>query len=200
METHPYKKFPQQHNNAAFLILGSIPPPRFCAEHLNLKENDVHFFYGSQDNEFWPLFIESMELDFAWPGDYEQLKDWLVENRWCVSDIVLKTIRKQPESASDADLRSVVWNYEKINNLFQENPIRHVFFTSKWVAAKFNQHIKPKLLSLSDEVQFHTLISPSPSGLRRAQWATSVLPRQSGEPLSTFRQRFYTHMLHKARG
>lgn len=200
METHPYLRFPLHNNDATYLILGSIPPPRFCAEQLNLKENDVHFFYGSQDNAFWPLFIASMELDFAWPGDYEQLKDWLVENRWCVSDIILTTTRKQPEIASDADLRPVVWNYEIINSLFQEKPIRHVFFTSKWVTAKFNQHIKPKLSALSDGVQFHTLISPSPSGLRRAQWATSVLPRQSGEPLRIFRQRFYTNMLYKARG
>lgn len=195
METHPYLRFPQHNNDAAYLILGSIPPPRFCIKNADLQKFDVPFFYGSQDNAFWDLFISAMQLPFHWPVEHDLLKTWLSENHWCISDIVLETNRVPAESANDAALRPVQWNHEVIDGIFGVNPIQHVFFTSKWVASKFDLHVKPKLTALPEHVKFHTLISPSPSGLRRTQWAQAIFPLLPDEGLPEYRQRFYEHVL-----
>ena len=48
---HPYEPF--LNKNTKFLIIGTLPPPRFCGKDLKLK--DVDFCYGSKDNLLWQI-------------------------------------------------------------------------------------------------------------------------------------------------
>ena len=56
IEEHPFPPFVP--TNATKLIIGSIPPQRFCNQKENgisLYPDDVNFYYGSRDNSFWFL-------------------------------------------------------------------------------------------------------------------------------------------------
>ena len=48
ISTHPYE--PYIPDNATKLIIGSIPPQRFCIKHSIIDNDDVKFYYGSKDN------------------------------------------------------------------------------------------------------------------------------------------------------
>ena len=52
------------------------------------------FFYGSKQNGFWELFINSLKLKID-IDDLKVLKNWLRKNKWGLTDIVLKTTRKK---------------------------------------------------------------------------------------------------------
>ncbi|MBD5164574.1 hypothetical protein [Helicobacter sp.] len=60
METisiHPYK--PHICQGATKLIIGTIPPYRFCTNGIKkLDDGDIDFYYGSRDNYFWDLMSE----------------------------------------------------------------------------------------------------------------------------------------------
>ena len=49
---HPYREYIPE--NASKLIIGTIPPFRFCVSgEKRLYPRDVDFYYGSRDNGFW---------------------------------------------------------------------------------------------------------------------------------------------------
>ena len=56
---HPYEPF--LNKNTKFLIIGTLPPPRFCGKDLKLK--DVDFCYGSKDNLLWQIINKIFKLD-----------------------------------------------------------------------------------------------------------------------------------------
>jgi hypothetical protein len=159
-----------------------------------LEGNDVAFFYGSSDNSFWHLFLQAMDLPLDWPTDYLLVEQWLLDNHWAISDIVLETERKN-DTAKDADLSPKKWNVDIIDDILEVNPIKHIFFTSNWVANNFKKHLQPKLKHFKDSLKCHILISPSPSGLISTRWAQNILPRLEKEPLSAYRLRYYSNYL-----
>lgn len=93
MNTHPYEPFIPE--KATKLIIGSIPPQRFCnyadkAENA-LLEDDVDFYYGSRDNSFWQLLGEVFGVEFERANTQtaiEQRKSFLTKNGFGITDLV----------------------------------------------------------------------------------------------------------------
>lgn len=195
-EEHPWKRFPIENNNSKSLILGSFPPSKFTIDEYPKTICDIDFFYGSKENSFWDLFIDAKNLDIKWPDEIQKLKDWLYENKWVVSDIVLKTKRKN-DTAFDNDLNVVEWNENIIEGILLNNPIKKIYFTSRFVEEKFKKKIERKLKLNLDKIEFVTLISPSPNGLRKAEWSYKLTssPKLKNETLTEFRLRYYTEKL-----
>lgn len=59
---HPFEPFVPK--NSTKLIIGTIPPPRFCKNQNNILFDDVYFYYGSQDNYFWPILGDIFNVKF----------------------------------------------------------------------------------------------------------------------------------------
>lgn len=189
-ETHPWIRFPEADNEAKYLILGSFPPNKFTTYRERLTCYDENIFYGSKDNSFWELFIQSRNLDFIWPDNIDNLKEWLSENNWVISDLVYSTTRKK-DSASDVDLIVNTWNIETISTILTNNPIKNIYFTSKWVSENFHKHIKPGLTNYPVDANEFTLISPSPAGLISTKWCRGIFPINHNEELEEYRKRYY---------
>jgi G:T/U-mismatch repair DNA glycosylase len=191
-EEHPWKQFPKL-DNRKYLILGSFPPNKFTSHKERLSVNDQDFFYGSQENSFWDLFLLAFGLEPKLSKDIEQLKLWLRNNGWVVSDIVAKTKRKA-DSAFDSDLMVEQWNTEIIAHIFKTNDIRLVYFTSKYVEANFFKYVYP-LAQIANSVNFTTLISPSKNGLRMLKSFKDSFKIHPLETLTDYRKRYYVHHL-----
>ena len=132
IELHPWKRFPEKPSKARNLIVGSFPPNKFTSHQERLTLCDMGFFYWSKENDFWELFIKAIDLTYKWPDDLADLKVWLINNHWAVTDIIKKAQRKK-DTAFDTDLIVLEWNHEVINQLFRDNEIKRIFFTSQWV-------------------------------------------------------------------
>lgn len=187
---HPWIVFPETKKGNK-LILGSFPPKRFTINPQNLPENDINFFYGSSDNKFWEMFCISKGLNYNWRLSPEKLKNYLIDNNWIVSDIILKTTRKV-ENALDKDLIVTEWNIKIIKEILDNNNIETIYFTSKWVQEKFCTKIFPSLTKIPKTV---ILISPSRNGLMSLNWAREIYPQLKTETNTEYRQRYYTHFL-----
>lgn len=59
---HPYE--PYIVDDATKIIIGSMPPYRFCIENGKIYDDDVNFFYGSNRNNFWKLVGEVTNTNF----------------------------------------------------------------------------------------------------------------------------------------
>lgn len=193
-ETHPWVKFPESSSKNRKLILGSFPPNKFTTLQ-QLKTNcDFDFYYGSKDNEFWDLFSHALNLNFKFPDQIEDLKNYLKLNYWVISDVVLECNRRN-NTALDKDLINIKWNTEIINQILEENPIVIIFFTSKWVKEKFDKHINN---NLNTNIKTYILPSPSRNGLRSIGRLTYLeFNKTEEETASEFRLRYYKNILNK---
>jgi G:T/U-mismatch repair DNA glycosylase len=199
MEEHPWLRFPEEDGRIQKLIVGSFPPNKFTLypEHQIIGE-DIKFFYGSKANSFWDLFINFFDLELDIYNDEEDLdrfKQYLLDENWGVTDIALNIERKK-NSALDSDLIVIDYNLEIITQIFDNNPIQTVFFTSNWVKGKFNNNVIQHLV-VNEGIQFFTLISPSPSGLISLDWARSVFPQIDGVSNEHYRQQYYSWIFSK---
>lgn len=196
LEIHPWINFPKVNGSSTKLILGSFPPPRFTEQVRKLENMDIDFFYGSYENSFWELFFESQNKQRA-KHDYTKafIKNFLEENHWAISDIVLKTHRAKKNSASDNYLRVKEYNTSVISEIIDNNPIQVIFFTSRWVQERFEKNIEPCLKKTSFTKK--TLISPSRSGFRRLDWARNEIAQIKGESNLEYRKRYYQVIMRK---
>lgn len=194
IEKHPWLLFPKENNVSTKLILGSFPPNKFTTQSQKKTNCDMNFFYGSKDNEFWELFSESFDLDYKFPDDIERIKKYLESNNWIVSDIVLNCQRKN-NSALDKDLINIIWNKDIINNILENNSIKTIYFTSKWVKEQFNRHIK---INKNVNINKYILPSPSRNGLRSITRITYLeFNKKSDETATEFRKRYYHEILNR---
>ena len=84
---HPYK--PYLNSNTQKIIVGTLPPPRFCKK--EFKRGDVDFCYGSKDNLLWQALDEIFSLNLKFDNSLEainQRKDFLDKNKIGICDIV----------------------------------------------------------------------------------------------------------------
>ena len=176
--THPYE--PYIPADSEKLIIGTIPPPRFCKEPYQLYENDVNFYYGSRDNYFWGILEEVFETKLVYSNTeqaVQQRKDLLKGLKIGITDIVNSCIHVG-DSAADSDLKEI--KQKDIKSLLQINPaIDTLIYTSEFVKKLMNEHFK-NYHSIVDptnkkkqsvkidgkEYQVKILYSPSPSALR----------------------------------
>jgi G:T/U-mismatch repair DNA glycosylase len=137
---HPFEPFIPEGANK--LIIGTMPPPRFCKNHL--EDDDVNFYYGSRDNDFWLLLAEITNTDDLHyentPDAIEQRKKILVDLKSGITDIV-KTCVHEGGHASDKDLSDI--EYNDIQSLLKEHPqISTLIYTSEKVKRYINEHLR----------------------------------------------------------
>jgi len=195
IEKHPWERFPKHNNKATKLILGSFPPNKFTVQTKKKNQCDMDFFYGSKDNFFWQLFSDALCLNYKFPDDLDNLKDYLTENNWVVSDIVLECTRKK-DTAYDNDLRVKKWNESILNEIIKNNPIQTIYFTSKWVKENFDRHIK--INKDNSNITEYILPSPSRNGLRSIGRASFLeYQKEPNETATEFRLRYYKDILNR---
>lgn len=118
--THPYEPFVP--NGATKLIIGTIPPYRFCIKPKQLNKNDVDFYYGSSDNAFWHLVEQVSGESF----DYEptekaitQRKAFLEKRKIGITDII-KSCTHNNGKSDDASLDNI--EPKPLQQLLEKNP------------------------------------------------------------------------------
>lgn len=103
---HPYK--PILNSKTKSIIMGTLPPPRFCKK--ELKTKDVNFPYGSQDNLFWRIIDKIYKLNLLFDNSQKaitQRKKFLIENQIGICDIV-ESCQREKSDASDSTMKDVV--------------------------------------------------------------------------------------------
>jgi hypoxanthine-DNA glycosylase len=96
---HPYTPFIK--SNTTTLIMGTLPPPRFCNG--ELKENDVDFCYGSKDNLLWKLLEKIFHTPLLYNPSTQavnQRKKLLTQYKIGICDIV-ESCHREKIDASD---------------------------------------------------------------------------------------------------
>lgn len=103
---HPYKPFLNQ--NTEKIIVGTLPPPRFCTK--EFKERDVDFCYGSKDNLLWQAINKIYSLNLAFENTKEEInkrKEFLLKQKIGICDIV-ESCNREKIDASDIGMSEIV--------------------------------------------------------------------------------------------
>ena len=175
--THPFKPFIPI--KADKLIIGTIPPPRFCLKDRKLYPEDVRFYYGSRDNAFWTIIEKIFDFDFEFKNSEKAInerKNALKELGIGITDIV-DQCNHSNDFASDTDLKNL--DYKDLGKLLHEHPkIKTLIYTSEFVKNQINTLFRTyhsidkrnnKIQSIKingTEYGVRILYSPSPNALR----------------------------------
>lgn len=176
---HPYE--PYVPASATKLIVGSIPPFRFCHPSGKLESNDVRFYYGSSSNSFWPLLTEVTSQNFTYQNTSNAIserKDFLKAKNIGITDIIESCVHQDGHS-DDNSLKEI--ELRPLDQLLLKYPkIDTIICTSDFVRRKINKFALKgnKCLSLNEkregkiiinakEYKVIVLYSPSRGGLRR---------------------------------
>jgi hypoxanthine-DNA glycosylase len=103
---HPY--LPILNDDTKILIIGTLPPPRFCTKELKIK--DVDFPYGSKDSLFWQILDKIFKLNLIYNNSLEainQRKNFLIKNKIGICDIV-ENCKRIKYDASDLTMQDIV--------------------------------------------------------------------------------------------
>jgi G:T/U-mismatch repair DNA glycosylase len=175
---HPYEPFIPE--GSTRLIIGTIPPHRFCDKtYESLAKDDVDFNYGSRDNYFWELMGKVFKVDFKYENTKEavqQRKDFLAQHKIGITDIISECERKD---GSSEDNKLTEFIYKDLEELLRNNlSIETLFYTSKEVKSLVYKALNKEHRNTSNDGQHTTieingkvyqvkiLFSPSPSALR----------------------------------
>lgn len=117
---HPYKPFLQ--NDTKKIIVGTLPPPRFCSK--EFKKKDVNFCYGSQDGLLWKALDKIFDLNLVYEQSQkaiDQRKEFLIKNQIGVCDIVNSCKREKIDASdlgmSHIELRDILGYIEKYTEI-----------------------------------------------------------------------------------
>lgn len=160
---HPYKPF--LNSDSKILIIGTLPPPRFCEK--NLKENDVDFCYGSQDNLLWKILEKIFNLNLLYDNSkkaIEQRIDFLIKNKIGICDIVDSCYRDKID-ASDIGMQKVILR-DLFEYIHKYKNIDTIVFTGKnsknspeYFFRKLLTNSSHKLINFDDErIRTHKLL------------------------------------------
>lgn len=123
---HPYKPFLNQ--NTEKIIVGTLPPPRFCTK--EYKNGDVDFCYGSKDNLLWQALNKIYKLNLSFENTKEEInkrKEFLLKHKIGICDIV-ESCKREKIDASDIGMSDVV--LRDILNYIKKYPkIKTIIFT-----------------------------------------------------------------------
>jgi len=95
---HPYEPFIKQDTKT--LIMGTLPPPRFCEK--DFKLDDVDFCYGSKDNLLWKLFEKLFDTKLSYNTSQAaviQRKELLIQHKIGICDIVESCYREKIDAS-----------------------------------------------------------------------------------------------------
>lgn len=147
VETHPFGDFVP--NNACYLILGSFTG--------KVENPSYDWFYGNGKNQFWYIVEKVYGKTLKDKKDKQKLFKRLGV---AVSDIIYQCEREKGSNL-DSNLTNIVYNIKGVEEIFKENRIRKIYFTSRFVEKKFKTIFK-KLIQTDFNLQQITLPSPSP--------------------------------------
>ena len=103
---HPYEPF--LHQDTKKVIVGTLPPPRFCLK--EYKENDVLFCYGSQDGNLWKSLDRIYDLNLIYNNSQEAVdmrKEFLISKKIGVCDII-SSCKREKIDASDLGMKDII--------------------------------------------------------------------------------------------
>ena len=117
---HPYEPFINQDTNK--IIVGTLPPPRFCNK--EFKTNDVDFCYGSKDGLLWKALDIIFDLKLEYINTKEEIekrKNFLIKEKIGVCDIVSSCKREKVDASdigmSEVKLRDILNYIELYKNI-----------------------------------------------------------------------------------
>jgi len=117
---HPYKPFLQK--NTKRIIVGTLPPPRFCTK--TFKPKDVNFCYGSCDGLLWPVLEKIYKQTWKYDNGDEaikQRKEFLIKHQIGFCDIVDSCRREKIDASdlgmSEVKLRDILGYLDKYPNI-----------------------------------------------------------------------------------
>lgn len=102
---HPYEPFLRK--NSTKVIIGTLPPPRFCNK--EFKKNDVDFCYGSADGLLWKSLDYIFNLNLVYENTQKAIKqreEFLIRQKIGICDIV-KACKRDKIDASDIGMKEV---------------------------------------------------------------------------------------------
>lgn len=139
---HPYEPYIPE--GADRLIVGTIPPYRFCRGGKDsLLEKDVDFYYGSKDNRFWDLLSDAVGKDLVCTDPAaaaDERRRLLADIHTGITDIIDTCVHAEMRS-DDASLRDI--RQKDIAALLRQNPgIRELIYTSRFVIRQVNLSVK----------------------------------------------------------
>ena len=124
---HPYKPFIKQDTKR--IIVGTLPPPRFCNK--EFKPNDVDFCYGSADGLLWKSLDVIFDLKLEYKNTKEEIqkrKSFLISKKIGVCDIV-NSCKREKIDASDLGMTNVILR-DILKYLVEYKTIQTIIFTS----------------------------------------------------------------------
>ena len=151
---HPYEAYIPP--NASKLIIGTIPPYRFCVPDGKLQHGDVNFYYGSKDNSFWKLIAEVTGEKLHYENTEEAVKErksLLDRMHIGITDIVESCIHTDQKS-DDASL-SEIRQKDLAQLLSDHAEIDTLIYTSQFVAG---------LVGKCADKTYHYWLKPSREG------------------------------------
>lgn len=173
VETHPFGSFVP--SGAKYLILGSFTTKEAFDD--EKKEAYVWFYSNGGRNQFWPILEEIYGVKLQTRKEMQQLFSSL---GMALADIIYQCERKK-HSNLDMSLSNIVYAVEDISHILESNPITKIFFTSRFVEAKFRRIFK-NIINRYPSIELVTLPSPSPryvlmSKSMKVKRYKSLLPR-----------------------
>ena len=175
---HPYE--PHISDGATKLIIGTMPPYRFChKDREQLSGEDVDFYYGSRDNSFWDIMGEIFNTELCRVNSekaVEERKKLLDSHNIGITDIVASCVHKDRKSTDKALEEK---EYRDIEKLLKAYPnIDELIYTSRSVVGMINEKVKRnhnwdvkggkdgKIEINGKTYRVRVLYSPSPMALR----------------------------------
>ena len=70
-------------------------------------------------------------------------------------------MREKENSSLDVNLSTLIYNFSPIAKVLQENPIKTLFFTSRFVEKEYKKHFKDLVVNFP-HIELIALPSPSP--------------------------------------
>ncbi|RDU70300.1 hypothetical protein [Helicobacter brantae] len=136
VENHPFNN-PDDLAGARYLIVGSFPPYRFSIKHKQLNKNDVDWFYGSKDNDFWGKggVDGLLQCALGCQGKVLATKEErkiFCENRGIAFLDLFQTIKRYDNLSSDSNIFPIEI-VDLTYYLDRYDDITTIFFTSSWV-------------------------------------------------------------------
>lgn len=181
---HPYA--PYIPANATKLIIGTIPPYRFCFK--KLVDGDIDFYYGSKDNYFWELVSTVTNTELSINNSeiaIKQRKDLLCKLNIGITDIIESCIHINQKSDDNSLIDIKLKPIKEL--LSQYKSIDTLIYTSDYVKSRMNEiadksyhdwidktQRKCKVAINGKEYNVIILYSPSPNALRRVDAQTRL--------------------------
>ncbi len=138
---HPFGPFIPK--GAEKLIIGTIPPQRFCVDPKLLGDDDVDFYYGSKNNHFWNIMNEITDAGLPFENTdqaVEKRKALLRKLGTGITDMVASCIHRNG-SASDSKLD--IRESKDLAELLLKHPqITTLIYTSEFVKSLVYQRYK----------------------------------------------------------